>query len=352
MKFSHADLLRFAARLLSSAGVPEDEARLTARMLVQSDLSGYPAHGVAHIPSYLSRIQTGLIRLNERPRIVREGKITAVIDGKFYVGQVAAHKAMELAIAKATEHGLGAVSLFHSGHVGRLADYVEMAANAMMVGLAFVSVGGNSIASYGSMEPVGGTNPIAVGIPGRDGHHIVLDFATAAMSMGELRHRVNRGEAIPEGVMLDGHGHPTRDFRAFSGPPKGVVLPFGGYKGSGLHLIAEALGGLLAGNGLGREWWNKGGPAVNGLFFQVIPIEEFQPPGEFLEKMDELAEFAKSRRPAPGFGPIRLPGERARECAEKQMRDGVEVEEAAWAELARCAKELGIADLPRPVAEK
>jgi uncharacterized oxidoreductase len=349
LKFSHADLLGFAARLLSAAGVTEEEARPVARMLVQADLSGYPAHGIAHIPSYISRIQTGLIRLDQRPLVVREGKTTAVVDGKFYIGQIAAREAMKLAISKAGEHGVGAVSLFHSGHVGRLADYVEMAANQGMIGIALVSVGGNSIASYGSMEPVGGTNPMAFGIPGREDRHIVLDFATAAMSMGELRHRVGRGEAIPEGIMLDGHGRPTTDFKAFSGPPKGAVLPFGGYKGSGLHLVAEILGGLLTGNGLGREWWNEGGPAVNGVFFQAIQIEEFQPLNEFLEKLDELSEFAKSRRPVPGFGPILLPGERSRANAEKQTREGIEMEEPAWAELARCAAEMGIEDLPEPL---
>jgi len=351
LKFSHTDLLGFAGRLLFSAGVPGDDARLVARMLVQSDLSGYPAHGIAHISSYLSRIQTGLIRLDQRPQVMREGKTTALVDGRFYIGQIAAYEATKLAIAKASEHGVGVVSLFHSGHVGRLADYVEMAAEEGMIGVAAVSVGGNSIASYGSMAPVGGTNPMAFGIPGRDGRHIVLDFATAAMSMGELRHRVGRGEAIPEGVMLDGQGYPTTDFKAFSGPPKGVVLPFGGYKGSGLHLVAEILGGLLTGNGLGREWWNRGGPAINGLFFQAIQIEEFRPMDEFLAKLDELVEFTRSRQPAPGFGPIRLPGERSRANAERQMKDGVEMEETAWAELVRCAAELGIQDIPQSLGE-
>jgi LDH2 family malate/lactate/ureidoglycolate dehydrogenase len=115
--------------------------------------------------------------------------------------------------------------------------------------------------------------------------------------------------------------------------------------------VAEILGGLLTGNGLGREWWNRGGPAINGLFFQAIQIEEFQPMGEFLAKLDELVEFARSRQPAPGFGPIRLPGERSRANAERQMRDGVTIEETAWAELVRCAAELGIQDIPKPLGE-
>ena len=53
-------------------------------------------------------------------------------------------------------------------------------------------------------------------------------------------------------MMLDGHGKPTTDFKTFRGPPRGVFLPFGGYKGSGVALITEILGGLLSGNGLGK----------------------------------------------------------------------------------------------------
>lgn len=348
-KFAHEQLLEFAAQLLASAGVADEDSRLVAKMLVKADLDGYSAHGVSHIPSYVSRIRTGLIRLDATPKIVREGKMTAVIDGKFYVGQVVAYNAMNLAIAKAKEHGGGMVSIYHSGHVGRLADYVELAAEQGMIGIAVVGVGGGSIASYGGMEPVAGTNPMAFGIPGKGRRHFILDFATAAMSMGELRTKASRGEAVPEGVMLDGHGHPTTEFKEFLGPPRGVVLPFGGYKGSGLHLVAEILGGILSGNGLSREWWDRGGPAINGVFLQALSVEEFQPLGGFLEKVDELVAFAKSRKVAPGFAEILLPGESSRRRADKHLREGIEINEAAWAELVQCASELGIKELPAPL---
>lgn len=345
-KFSHEHLLEFAAQLLASAGVANEDSRLVAKMLVKADLHGYPAHGISHIPSYVTRIKTGLIRLDATPETVREGKMTALVDGKFYIGQVVAHNGMNLAITKAKEHGGGMVSIYHSGHVGRLADYVELAAEHGMIGIAVVSVGGGSIASYGGMQPVAGTNPMAFGIPGKEGRHFILDFATAASSMGELRTKAARGEAIPEGVMLDGHGYPTTEFKLFLGPPRGVVLPFGGYKGSGLHLVAEILGGILSGNGLSREWWDRGGPAVNGVFLQAVSVEEFQPLGGFLEKVDELVAFAKSRKVAPGFAEILLPGERSRRNAEKHLRGGIEISDAAWTELVQCASELGIGELP------
>src|SRR5581483_6680997 len=144
------------------------------------------------------------------------------------------------------------------------------------------------------MKPITGTNPMAFGIPARGGKQVILDFATASMSMGEIQKRVAKNEAIPDGV-----GNPTRDFKSFRGPPRGVFLPFGGYKGSGVALVTEMLGGLLTGNGPGKDWWNKGGHGVNGVFLQAFAVEEFQELDTFYDRVDEFIAFIKSTPLAP-----------------------------------------------------
>jgi uncharacterized oxidoreductase len=220
---------------------------------------------------------------------------------------------------------------------------MEMAAEAGFIAMGAVSVGAGTTTLYGGMERITGTNPIAFGIPARNGQHIILDFATAAMSMGEIQKRVARKEPIPDGVMLDGHGQPTSDFKVFRGPPRGVFLPFGGYKGSGIALMTEILGGILTGNGLGKEWWTQGGHGVNGVFLQVIAVEEFQPRETFYDKIDQLIALVKSARPAPGHDDIFLPGERARRTEAKQLKDGVWIDDATWAQLEQLAMNLGVA---------
>jgi LDH2 family malate/lactate/ureidoglycolate dehydrogenase len=342
-KVDHFELLRFSEELLLTGGMPQGDAQLVARLLVKADLRGYPGHGVTRIPSYLSWTHDGTIDLHKRPRIIREGKITAVIEGNHYIGQVAACTAMDLAIQKAKEHGAGLVCLRHASHTGRLADYMEMAADAGMIAMGAVSVGAGTTTLHGGMERVTGTNPIAFGIPARDGRHIILDFATAAMSMGEIQKRVARKEAIPHGIMLDGSGHPTTDFNAFRGPPRGVFLPFGGYKGSGVALITEILGGILTGNGLGSEWWEDGGHGINGVFLQAFAIEEFQDTNSFYEKVDKLLCFIKSIKPAPGFSEVIVPGENGRGKEQRQRVDGVDIDELTWSRLQKLASELGIA---------
>jgi hydroxycarboxylate dehydrogenase B len=335
-------LKNFAESLLSTGGMPPDDAKLVAKLLVKADLRGYPGHGVTRVAPYLRWIKDGTINLRERPHIVRDGKISAVIEGNHYIGQAAACMAIELAIKKAKEHGAGIVTLRHASHTGRLADYMEMAVDAGLIAMGAISVGSGTTTLYGGMERIIGTHPVAFGIPARNGRHIILDFATASMSMGEIQKRVAKREKIPDGVMLDGHGNPTNDFKDLHGPPRGVFLPFGGYKGSGVALVTEILGGLLSGNGLAKNWWDKGGHGVNGVFFQAIAVEEFQPLDEFLDRVDELIAFVKSRKTAPGFKEILLPGEQGRRNEERQMRDGVEIDATTLAELRLLATEVRV----------
>jgi LDH2 family malate/lactate/ureidoglycolate dehydrogenase len=346
-KVDHAELLRFSEELFLAGGMLKGDAELVARLLVKADLRGYPGHGVTRIPSYLAWTHDGTIDLRKRPKIIREGKITAVIEGNHYIGQVAACTAMDLAIEKAKKHGAGLVCLRHASHTGRLADYMEMAADAGMIAMGAVSVGAGTTTLYGGMERVTGTNPIAFGIPARDGRHIILDFATAAMSMGELQKRVTRKQPIPEGVMLDSSGHPTTDFKAFRGASRGVFLPFGGYKGSGVALITEILGGILTGNGLGSEWWANGGHGINGVFLQAFSVEEFQEPDAFYDKVDKFLSSIKSIKPAPGFTEVLVPGENGRRKEQRQRKDGVDIDEPTWSRLQKLAAELGIAT-PEP----
>jgi LDH2 family malate/lactate/ureidoglycolate dehydrogenase len=342
----HVTLLNFCKELLAGGGIPQADADLVAKLLVKAELRGYAGHGVTRVPQYLAFIKNKTYDLSAKPQVEREGKITAVIDGKHYIGQVAAHMAMTLAIKKAKEHGVGIVTLRRAGHTGRLADYMEMATDHGLIGMGAASVGSATTTLYGGMKPITGTNPMAFGIPTRNAEPIILDFATASMSMGEIQKRVAKGERIPDGVILDGDGNPTNDFKSFRGPPRGVFLPFGGYKGSGVALVTEILGGLLSGNGPGKNWWDKGAHGVNGVFLQAFAVEEFQPLDRFFDKVDELIASIKTSKCAPGSSEILLPGESGRRREATQRKNGVEVNEDTWEQLRQLASELGVDPLP------
>jgi LDH2 family malate/lactate/ureidoglycolate dehydrogenase len=345
-KVDYPKLRDFCGQLLCRGGIPRDDAELVADLLVKGEARGYAGHGVSRVVQYLEFVDNKVYDLSAKPQIEREGKITAAIDAKHYVGQVAAHMAMTLAIKKAKQHGVGIVTVRRAGHSGRLADYMEMATEQGLIGVGAASVGSATTTLFGGMKPITGTNPMAFGIPTRNGQAIILDFATASMSMGEIQRRVARKEPIPDGVIIDGNGNPTNDFKAFRGPPRGVFLPFGGYKGSGVALVTEILAGLLSGNGLGKHWWTKGGHGVNGLFLQAFAIEEFQELNSFYDKVDELIAFIKSSQRAPGFNEILLPGEAGRRREMLQRKNGVEVDAETWSDLVELAARLGVKESP------
>jgi uncharacterized oxidoreductase len=345
-KFNREMLVELSEKLFKTAGVRADDAATLATILVKAEERGYAGHGVVRVPFYLERIENGQVRVDGQPRIVRNGRATAVLDGDLCFGQVAGVRAVELAISKAEEHGVGAVGLIRSGHIGRLADYVEIAADRGMIGIAMVSVGG-SVAPYGGREPVTGTNPVAYAIPGPAGQHILLDFATAAMSQGDLQHRVAIGEPIPSGVMIDAAGNPTTDYRTYAGPPRGALLPFGGYKGSGLLLMADILGGLLPGDGPGIDRGKRGQAGGNAALFQVIDVAEFQPLEAFEREIASFADFVRSRPPAPGFDAVLVPGDRARLRAQQSVREGIAVADSTWTQLEAWAEKLGV-PIPNP----
>jgi uncharacterized oxidoreductase len=334
-------LSAFAEQIFMKLGASKDAAKQTAALMLLADLQGYWNHGIASLlPDYVQRAQSGIIRPDATPEIVREGKATAQIDGHLAFGQVVGSRAISVAIEKARVHGLGAVGARNCSHFGRIASYVEQAADAGMVGMAYVTVGGGSIASLGSAVPTGNSNPIAYAFPGRDGDDVVFDFTTASMSMREVARRGTTGEPIPSGIMLDGAGNPTTDYAAFSGPPRGAVLPFGGHKGSGLHLVAEILAGVLTGHGTALTWAPRGGPAINGGLFVALDVAEFMPLERFQEELATLAEFLRSRKPAAGVDAIRLPGEGARMRAVQRASAGIPVDDATLATLGKLAQDL------------
>ena len=344
-RVDHDKLKDFCKRLLNAGGVPHDDADLVAGLLVKAEARGYPGHGCTRVAQYLQFIENKTYDLGAKPEVEREGKLTAVVDGKHYIGQVAANMAMELAIKKAKEHGVGIVCLRRAGHTGRLADYMEMATEQDLIGMGAVCTGSATTTLYGGMKPITGTNPMAFGIPTRNGKPIILEFATASMSMGEIQKRVARNENIPDGTLLDGEGNPTNDFKSFRGPPRGVFLPFGGYKGSGVALMTEILAGLLSGNGPGKQWWDNGGHGVNGVFLQAFAVEEFQPLESFYDKVDEFVNFIKSTPRAPGFSEILLPGEAGRRREAAQL-ESIELDDETWSELTELAKDLGVKEIP------
>src|SRR5687767_1967275 len=172
-------------RIFVAAGTPQDLASHLAAHLVKANLSGHDSHGVIRIPAYVSQIKGGRVVADARPEVVKDGPGSAVVDGKRGFGQVAASFAMDVAIKKASETGIGGVAIRRCNHIGRLGHYSEEAAARGYI--AFVSYGsagpssGHS-APFGGAQRHFGTNPISFGLPSTETTPLVVDFATTVVA--------------------------------------------------------------------------------------------------------------------------------------------------------------------------
>ena len=337
--FTAVQLSTHAARLFEAAGTPPDIAHLVAESLVLSDLMGHPSHGVRRVPRYIELIREGRTVPDARPRLVRETAVTGVVDGRSGFGQLAARYAATVACDKAAAEGLAAVGLYNSSHVGRLGEWVTLAAERGLIGLAFCNGGprGGQVAPFGGAGRVFATNPLAAAVPLPDQPPLVVDFATSMSAEGKLAVARDRGVPVPEGTILDGGGNPTTDpADYFNG---GMLLPAGGHKGSGLALLVDVLGGIVT--GVGCPSCDQFTP-LNGVFFLVLDPACMRARDEVDRDLASLVRAIKATPPAAGFDEVLLPGEPEQRNRARQAEAGVMVDEPAWRSLKGAAEELEV----------
>jgi hydroxycarboxylate dehydrogenase B len=334
-------LENLATRIFTALGAPDADARWLATLLVRANLRGHDSHGVIRIPQYVGAVRQS--QINPRPtlEVRQDTPTTAVVDGDLGFGQVVARRATEVALEKATRHGLAAVGVRRAYHVGRLADYVELAAERGFVGLMWANA-----ASAASVVPHGGvdrrlsTNPLAVAVPGPSGGiALSVDMATSVVAEGKVRVKRNRKEPLPAGWAIDPEGRPVTDSTAFYGPPRAGLLPMAGHKGTALALVVEVMGGILSGAGV------IGGPpapGINGCLVLLVEIERFLPLAEFTRQVQELAGFVTSSKPAAGSSGVMVPGEPEARMERERGAHGIPVEDETWRQIEVIAAELGV----------
>jgi LDH2 family malate/lactate/ureidoglycolate dehydrogenase len=308
-------------------GVPLESARLVANSLVDANLAGHDSHGVIRVPTYVELVRDGRIAATAQPELVHETASIGVVDGRWAFGQLTARQSMAIAIAKAKESGVAAVTALACNHIGRLGEWVEMAADEGMIGFATVSMYGIGLAAapYGGMQRAMSTNPVAFGVPSATLGSVVSDFATTTVAEGKLQVARAKGVEVAPGSIIDSEGRPStapQDF--YNG---GAMLPFGAHKGYGLAVVSQLLSLALTG-ALGAMQ----GEYASGAFFLCVDPGAFGPRAAYGQAADHLLGQIKSVRPLPGFAEVLLPGE-PEQRARAERADGVPVDDVTWGKL-------------------
>ncbi len=337
-----AERLRdIAETMLSAAGASQSEAETVARHCVNANLAGHDSHGIILVLAYIERIGLGHIQPGAPSSIVKESPTTTVIDGNWGFGYVVTEAAMQMTIDKARTANVAAATVFRQSHIGRLATYPLMAAEAGMIGLITADSGRapKHVAPFGGREARLGTNPICIAVPSDLDGPLCLDMATSAVSNGKVMVAAARGEEIPGGWIIDADGKPSTDPAQLNAG--GALLPLGGgegYKGTGLAVIVEILCGLLTGLGYGVE---ASGRHNDGCFMAVFNVEAFRPLAEFRAEVTDFARYLKETPLSEGSTGVLYPGEIERNCELERGANGIDVEEATWNRLREVAESLG-----------
>ena len=326
-------LQEIARGLLQGAGATKREAECVTEGVVGANLVGHDSHGIIQIPSYIERIEAGHIVPGARIDVVRETATTMVVDGNWGFGYTVSKFVMESCIQKAASSGVAAATVFRQGHVGRLAPYPIMAAEAGMIGIMTADSGRSAkgVAPFGGREARLGTNPICMAVPSSLDGPVFVDMATSAVAAGKITLAIARGSSIPMGWILDGEGRPTTDPGEYT--CGGAILPLGGtegHKGYGLSAMVEIFSGLLTGLGFGVE---PSGRHNDGCFLAVFDVEAFRPLEAFKQEVADFARYLKDTPPAEGFAEVYYPGEIEHIRALRAMQEGIEVEESTWDRL-------------------
>ena len=343
------DIAAFISDAMMAVGLPVADAAKVAELMVEADLVGADAHGVFRLPQYIRRIQAGGINPKASITMSKTAPATAMVDGDNGMGHLVMSRVTETAIALAKETGVSWVGAKRSNHAGAAGVYAAMTLPHDMIGIYAVVANANHMPLHGGAENLLGTNPIAFSVPAGELPPVVLDIATTVVSYGTVKAFKLQGKTMPEGWMVNPKdGQPLTD-SARSG--EGLLLPIGGYKGSGLALVLGLLAGTLNGAAFGRDvvdFNNNDTDACDtGHFMIVLDVSRFLPIATFKAEVDRHLRDMKNSPRLPGVDEIRLPGEQRLVRHADRTKNGVPVYPEVIAQLHKLAADLKIKPLKR-----
>lgn len=336
----------FCVEAFTKMGVPEADARIVTSNLVEGELRGLSSHGLSRMIFYINKLDAGGFKINPELKVLEERTSTLLIDADNGMGAVIGSRAMKMCIQKAEKSGIACVAVRNGNHFGIAAFYSMMALDKDMIGIAMC----NSVAKmavYGGTEPVLGTNPLSIAVPADKRFPLVFDAATSEVALGRIMVADIEGKPIPEGWAIDYEGYPTQNPKSAL---QGALLPFGGYKGSGLAVMIDVFSAVLSGALFGTHAGElRADPEKGqdiGFFFGAIDIASFQDVVSFKKRIDQMITELKASRKAEGVKEIYMPGELEFISKEKLLKRGFKIGPGVFKDLLSIKNRLGLKNNP------
>ncbi|HNW69393.1 MAG TPA: Ldh family oxidoreductase [Bacteroidales bacterium] len=347
---------RFMVEVLVKTGVPEEDAKICAEVLITADKLGIDSHGFNRLkPIYYDRIKDGILNPVTQFEIVRESPTTAVVDGHNGMGHVIAKRSMLMAIDKAKKFGMGMVAVRNSTHFGIAGFYALMAAKENMIGICGTNARPSIAPTFG-VENMLGTNPLTFAMPTDEEFPFMLDCATSVSQRGKIELYERQGKPVPKGWVIDENGESKTDAKeilkdlvaekAALTPLGGVGEEMAGYKGYGYATVVEILSAALqSGSYMKMLLGLKDGkkiPYPLGHFFIAIDINAFTDPEEFKHITGNILRELRASKKMPGQNRIFTAGEKEYLIWLDRKDKGVPINASLQQDLKKLIEELKI----------
>lgn len=299
------------ADIFTALGIAQGDAALAARDIVQADLEGVASHGVMLVPMYVDRILAGSVSKKRQGEVVSDNKTAIVIDAGNALGQITAHQAVNLAVARAREFGMASVAVRDAFHFGTAGRYARLMAEQDCIGIVMSNTR-PLMPAPGGAEAITGNNPIAIALPSAGDFPVEVDMALSATAMGKIRLAAAAGQSIPADWAMAADGKPTTDPNAAI---KGMLAPAAGPKGFGLAFVIDLLCGGLSGGAIGSQvrplYGDPADPYRCAQLFLAIHVGAFPAGAGLAQRVDEQARRVSNSKRAPGVERVYAPGELA-----------------------------------------
>jgi L-2-hydroxycarboxylate dehydrogenase (NAD+) len=353
VRVERAALVRFCAQVFERLGLSEEDAQVSADVLVAADARGIPSHGVARLRRYINGLQSGLMLPRAPVEVVMDTPSSRVVDAHGAMGQPVSAQTMRAVIEKARMNGAAFGCVRDSNHFGIAGYYAMLALPEDMLGIAMTNTAALGVPTFGR-EAFFGTNPLAFAAPADQERAFVLDMSTTVVTRGKIEVYDRLRKELPVGWAVDKTGRPARDAHTLladmGARVGGGILPlgglgeeFGGHKGYGLAVMVDILCAVLCGAPFGRDVADTGTSSARvSHFFGAVRIDRFRDPLGFRRDLDRLLYALRTAPVAEGAERIYFAGLKEFEKETECERLGVPLLGQTYAALGRAAEEFGV----------
>lgn len=339
----------FMVDVFQAYGIPEEDAKICADVLMESDRRGIESHGCNRFkPIYLDRIDKGTLLPKTEIEILKETPTTLVMDAHDGLGMVASYRMLEKLIEKAKQYGMAGGAIRNSTHYGIAGYWTNMAAKEGMVGITGTNARPSIAPTFG-VENMMGTNPLTISLPTDEEFPFCIDCATSIVQRGKIEYYARSGKDTPAGMVVAHDGSTLTDSNEILKmlvDGTAALAPLGGgpgdemcgYKGYGYAAVVEILSAALAGGEFMKALTGvspEGKPQMYhlGHFFFVVDPDAFMGQETFKKIAGDICRALRSSEKAPGYDRIYTAGEKEYLAWLDRKEKGVPVGEAVQKEL-------------------